>query len=74
MPMHPWALPALLSQFIFIDLPMFLTAPTAEPFAENDEEAHDEGQAREDQASFADCFIVVLEGILCPLGTATTVR
>ena len=74
MPMHPWALPALLSQFIFIDLPMFLTAPTAEPFAENDEEAHDEGQAREDQASFADGFIVVLEGILCPLGTATTVR
>lgn len=32
------------------------------PLTENDEEAHDEGQAREDQASFADCFIVLERG------------
>lgn len=69
----PVALPALPSQLIFIDLPMLLTAPTAESFAEENEESHDEGKAREDQASFADGFIVILEGILRPLGTATIV-
>lgn len=61
----------LLLQLIFTDLPVLLTTPAAEAFAEKDDEPHDEGQASKDQASLSDGLIVIVEGVHIALGAAT---